>query len=232
MTTTALPKGRRTRDAVLTRGVELACRVGLGGLTIGGLADEVGMSKSGMYAHFGSKQALQLAVLDAAAEEFATTVIVPALRAPRGVPRVRALAELWIRCGLERQPGGCLFVKASTELDEQDGPVRDRLREQHQQLAQSIARMVAGGVTEGQLRPDTDAEQFATDLHGVMLAMYHGYRLLSDPAAERHARTAIDRLLDAARAESARGNADASSGARGGGAPAAAAADPAVTASA
>lgn len=195
MTSDTLPKGRRTRDAVLARGVELACRVGLGGLTIGGLADEVGMSKSGMYAHFGSKQALQLAVLDTAAQEFATSVVVPALRTPRGEPRIRALADLWITCGVERQPGGCLFVKASTELDEQDGPVRDRLREQHHALAASIARMVAGGVTEGQFRPDTDTAQFATDLHGVMLAMYHGYRLLDDPAAEQQARTAIERLL-------------------------------------
>ncbi|MBO3095178.1 TetR/AcrR family transcriptional regulator [Cellulomonas dongxiuzhuiae] len=201
MVATALPKGRRTRAAVLARGVELACRVGLGGLTIGGLADEVGMSKSGMYAHFGSKQALQLAVLDAAAEEFASRVVRPALRAPRGEARVRALADLWIRCGVERQPGGCLFVKASTELDEQDGPVRDRLREQHHELARSIARMVAGGVTDGRLRPDTDTAQFATDLHGVMLAMYHGHRLLGDPAAEQRARTAIERLLAAARAE-------------------------------
>ncbi|UZN03462.1 TetR/AcrR family transcriptional regulator [Cellulomonas sp. S1-8] len=200
MVDTALPKGRRTRDAILVRGVELACRVGLGGLTIGGLADEVGMSKSGMYAHFGSKQALQLAVLDAAAQEFATSVILPALRVPRGEPRVRALADLWITCGIERQPGGCLFVKASTELDEQDGPVRDRLREQHHELARSIARIVAGGVTDGQFRPDTDTAQFATDLHGVMLGMYHGYRLLSDPAAEQQARTAIERLLAAARA--------------------------------
>ena len=78
MTTTALPKGRRTRDAVLTRGVELACRVGLGGLTIGGLADEVGMSKSGMYAHFGSKQALYHAVLEAALTPFANRVIAAA----------------------------------------------------------------------------------------------------------------------------------------------------------
>ena len=202
-----LPKGRRTREAVLSRGVELACRVGLGGLTIGSLADEVGMSKSGMYAHFGSKVALQLAVLDAAAEEFAGTVVVPALRAPRGEPRVRALADLWIRCGIERRPGGCLFVKASTELDEQAGPVRDRLRDQHRRLADSIARIVAGGVTEGQFHPDTDTTQFATDLHGVMLGLYHGHRLLEDPAAERHARTAVDRLLAAARSSPPAGTA-------------------------
>lgn len=202
MTVTDLPKGRRTRDAVLTRGVELACRVGLGGLTIGGLADEVGMSKSGMYAHFGSKVALQLAVLDAAALDFGTRVVVPALQVERGEARVRALADLWITCGIERQPGGCLFVKASTELDEQDGPVRDRLRDLHRELATSIARVVAGGVTAGQFRPDTDTAQFAADLHGVMLAMYHAYRLLEDPAAERHARTAIERLIAGVRVAS------------------------------
>ena len=193
-------KGSRTREAILTRGVALACRVGLGGLTIGSLATDAGLSKSGMYAHFGSKEALQLAVLDAAAEQFSASVIVPALSVPRGEERVRALADAWIECGRARQPGGCLFVKASTELDEQPGPVRDRLRELHHELSRSIARMVDGGIREGQLRQDVDPEQFATDLHGVMLAYYHGHRLLSDPAAEVRARTAVDALLDAARA--------------------------------
>ncbi|MCU1431652.1 MAG: transcriptional regulator, TetR family [Actinotalea sp.] len=194
-------KGRRTREAILERGVVLACRVGLGGLTIGSLATEVGMSKSGMYAHVLSKEALQLAVLDTAAQEFATSVIIPALAVPRGRPRVLALVDGWIECGRQRQPGGCLFVKASTELDEQPGPVRDRLREQHQQLAATIARIFAGGVVEGHFAPDADPDQFATDLHGVMLAYYHGYRLLSDPAAETHARAAVAALLEAAAAD-------------------------------
>jgi AcrR family transcriptional regulator len=192
-------KGRRTREAVLDRGVYLACRVGLGGLTIGSLATEVGLSKSGMYAHFLSKEALQLAVLDAAARDFAQSVIVPVLHVDRGEPRVRALVDRWIECGRLRQPGGCLFVKASTELDEQLGPVRNRLREQHHQLADTIARIFAGGIAEGHFRPDADPARFATDLHGVMLAYYHGYRLLSDPQAEAHARAAVDALLDAAR---------------------------------
>ena len=192
-------KGRRTRDAILTRGVALACRVGLGGLTIGSLATDAGLSKSGMYAHFGSKQALQLAVLDAAAEQFSASVIRPALMAPRGEQRLRALVDAWLECGRVRQPGGCLFVKASTELDEQPGLVRDRLQELHHELGRSIARIFAGGVSEGQIRPDADPEQFATDLHGVMLAYYHGHRLLSDPAAESRARTAVTALLDAAR---------------------------------
>lgn len=196
-------KGRRTRDAVLTRGVILACRVGLGGLTIGMLADDAGLSKSGMYAHFGSKQALQMAVLEAAAAEFTEQVVLPALRTPRGRARVLALADGWIECARTRQPGGCLFVKASTELDEQPGPVRDLLRSQHAELARTIARIVRGGIAEGELRADTDAEQFATDLHGVMLAYYHGHRLLADPSAEQHARSAVAALLAAVEARPA-----------------------------
>ena len=200
MTIDALPsKGDRTRDAILAGGVRLACRVGLGGLTIGSLATDAGLSKSGLYAHFGSKEALQLAVLDAAAQEFSAMVVLPALAAPRGEARIRALVDRWLECGRTRAPGGCVFVKASTELDERPGPVRDHLQQLHRDLAAAIARMFAGAVTEGQLSAEADPEQFATDLHGVMLAYYHGHRLLSDPAAEPRARAAVDALLDAAR---------------------------------
>lgn len=195
----AATKGDRTREAILEAGVALACRTGLGGLSIATLAAEVGMSKSGMFAHFGSKEALQVAVLDTAARQFAVEVVVPALQVPRGEPRVRALVENWIACGLERRPGGCLFVKASTELDEQPGPVRDRLRDQHRELARTIARVFAGGIREGHFRPDADPDRFAADLYAVMLGFYHRYRLLADEAAADRARAAVDALLDAAR---------------------------------
>jgi len=203
VTTTPPTKGARTREAILQRAVAHACRVGLAGLTIGDIATAVGMSKSGMYAHFGSKEAMQIAVLDAAAAEFADTVVVPALAAPRGEPRLRALVDCWIECGRTRRPGGCVFVKASTELDEQPGPVRDRLREHHRELDDAIARILAGGVIEGHVRPDVDTGQFATDLYAVMLGFYHGYRLLEEPQAEARARRAVDALLDAARPEGA-----------------------------
>ena len=192
-------KGGRTREAILGAAVALACRTGLGGLTVGSLATEVGMSKSGMFAHFGSKEALQLAVLDAAALEFATEVVLPALSVPRGEPRVWALVEGWLSCGLTRRPGGCVFVKSSTELDQQPGPVRDRLRDQHLELGRSIARIFAGGIREGHFRADTDPERFAVDLHAVMLGFYHQHRLLGDPRAEERARAAVAALLDAAR---------------------------------
>lgn len=184
---------------ILAQGIALAYKVGLEGLTIGALATEVEMSKSGMFAHFGSKQALQMAVLEAAAADFADAVVAPALAAPRGEPRIRALVDHWVRCGLTRRPGGCLFVKASTELDEQPGPVRDLLVELHGRLDDSLARIFAGGVTDGQLRPDADPRQFAADLYGVMLGFYHRHRLLGDVEAERRMRRAVDALLDAVR---------------------------------
>lgn len=199
MSTSALSKGTRTRTLILEQGVALAYRVGLEGLSIGALAADVEMSKSGMFAHFGSKQALQLAVLDAAGADFAEAVVVPALRQPRGEPRIRALVDGWLRCGLTRRPGGCLFVKAGTELDERPGPVRDRLVELHGQLDDTLVRIFTGGVTEGQLRPDADPAQFAADLYAIMLGFYHRHRLLGDPRAEERTRAAVDALLAAAR---------------------------------
>ena len=199
-TPVAVTKGSRTREVILTSAVTLACRTGLGGLTVGSLATEVGMSKSGLIAHFGTMEALQLATVDAAAREFATEVVVPALAAPRGEPRVWALVDAWLASGRIRRPGGCLFVKASTELDEQPGPVRDRLRDQHLELDRAVARIVAGGVREGHFRPDADPERFAADLYAVMLGFCHRYRLLADPRAEERARAAVGALLDGVRA--------------------------------
>ncbi len=192
-------KGDRTREAILDRAVAHACKVGLAGLTISTIADAVGMSKSGMYAHFGSKEALQIAVLDAAADEFSQSVVVPTFTAPRGEARVLALVENWLTCGRTRQPGGCVIVKASSELDDRPGPVRDRLRDQHRALDRSIARIVRGGIDEEQFRPDADADQFAHDLYGAMLGFYHAQRLLGDPQAEARTRRSVAALLDGLR---------------------------------
>lgn len=189
-----------TRQAILHQGVETAYRVGLSGLTIGELASATGLSKSGLYAHFRSKESLQIDVLNQARAEFIDAVIRPALSVPRGETRVRELFERWVVCGRTRLPGGCLFVKAASELDEQIGPVRDQLVQDHRDLYDTIAQIFRTGITEGQFRPDADPMQFAADLDGVMLAFYHWHRLLDDPAAEARARRAFDTLLDAARA--------------------------------
>lgn len=195
----ATTKGDRTRALILQQAIGLAYRAGLEGLSLSTLAGEVEMSKSGMFAHFGSKQALQMAVLDAAGADFADAVVVPALRRPRGEPRVRALVDGWLVCGRTRRPGGCLFVKASTELDERPGPVRDRLVELHEQLDESLARIFTGGIAEGHFSADADPAQFAADLYAIMLGFYHRLRLLGDARAEERTRAAVDTLLAANR---------------------------------
>lgn len=196
-----MSKGSDTRRIILRRGVETAYQVGLGGLTIGSLASATGMSKSGLFAHFQSKEALQLAVLGESRADFVENVIRPALTAPRGEARVRTLFERWLACGRESQPGGCLFVKAATELDEQESPVRDQLVQDHRDLLDTLAQVFRTGINEGHFRADADPGQFANDLNGIMLAFYHSYRLLRDADAEARARRAFEALLDAARVD-------------------------------
>ncbi|MGE3288123.1 MAG: TetR/AcrR family transcriptional regulator [Pseudonocardia sp.] len=189
-------KGDLTRGAVLDEATALARRVGLDGLTIGVLAAQTEMSKSGLFAHFGSKETLQIEVLDHAAEAFALRVIRPALAAPRGEPRLRAVFERWL--AWEAVPGGCPFVAAAMEFDDRPGPVRDRLAHHQRQWLDTLSRLAEGGVHEGHFRAGLDTRQFAHDLYGAMLAFHLTHRLLDDPDAERRARGALDALVAAA----------------------------------
>lgn len=191
-------KGELTKQTVLATAAEIADRLGLAGLTIGSLATSVEMSKSGLFGHFRSKEALQMEVLAYARESFVAQVIHPALAAPRGERRVRTLVDGWLTCSLDRQ-AGCLFVSADTEFDDQPGPVRDQLVRDHWDLMESIAQMFRTGISEGEFRPDADAEQFAHDLYGVMLGFFHAHRLIKDPAAVARTRRAVDALLANAR---------------------------------
>jgi AcrR family transcriptional regulator len=193
-------KGEETRKTILRQAASLASEVGLDGLTIGRLADELQLSKSGLFAHFRSKDALQVQTLEFAAATFVDEVVRPALKAPRGEPRVRALFERWLSWAKDGPfPGGCLFVAASVEMDDQEGPARDELVRQQRDLLELIANVVRSGVREGQFHPDLDADQFAYEMHGVMLAFHHASRLLRDPHTEARARRALDRLLAEAR---------------------------------
>jgi AcrR family transcriptional regulator len=190
-------KGDETRLAVLDRAVGLARRVGLSGLTIGSLADQTQLSKSGLFAHFRSKEALQLSVLEHARTEFETAVVRPALRAPRGEARVRELFDLWL--SWDSMPGGCPFIAAATEFDDQPGAVRDRLVRDQRDLFDMIATVFRTGITEGEFRPDADPEQFAQDFYGVILSCHHTTRLLGDKQAESRSRRALEALLIEAR---------------------------------
>jgi AcrR family transcriptional regulator len=194
-----MSKGTETRQAVLDEAARVASRVGLSGLTIGSLAASTRLSKSGLFAHFQSKEALQLQLLEHTRARFIDLVMRPALAAPRGEPRVRELFRRWLDWDAGALPGGCLFVAASAEFDAQPGPVRDRLVADQRDWLDSLAQVFRTGVTEGHFRTDADPEQFAYDLHGVMLAYHHASRLLGDPDAADRATRAFEALLAAAR---------------------------------
>ncbi len=192
-------KGQLTRHAVLDQAARTASEVGLRGVTIGSLADLTHMSKSGLFAHFGSKESLQLATVRHARDQFVNLVIRPALAAPRGEPRARALFENWLDWDTNVLPGGCLFVAAAVEFDDEPGAVRDELVRNQADLDETIARVFRGGISERHFRDDADPEQFAFQMHGILLAFHQHSRLLGDPLAAERARRALNALLDAAR---------------------------------
>ena len=185
-------KGQATREAILDHAIQLARRVGLEGLTIGRLADDLDLSKSGLFAHFRSKEALQVQVLDGAAERFVATVLRPALETRRGEPRLRALFEHWLEW--EHRPGGCVFVQAAVELDDREGPARDRLVQLQKDWLGAIATTARGAISEGDFKAGLDPVQFAHDLNAIILGYHHASRLLRDPDAERRARTSFETL--------------------------------------
>ena len=191
-------KGDATRHSILDRATQLASAVGLSGLTIGDLANELELSKSGLFAHFQSKEALQIQVLEHAAASFTELVVRPALAEARGIPRLRALFEHWLAWDAAL-PGGCVFVGATSELDDRPGPVRDRLVELQRQWIDVIATSVRKAIEEAHVDADADPAQFAQDLYGIMLAWHHHSRLLNDRTATRRARHSFDALLASVR---------------------------------
>lgn len=194
-----MSKGEITRQQILDHAVAIASKVGLSGLTIGSLADDLNLSKSGLYAHFQSKEALQIKTLEAGAAKFVDTVVRPALKAPRGEPRLRALFENWHKWPEQSSlQGGCLFVQVAAEFDDISGPVRDRLVQLQKDWLDVLVNAVRAAVSEGHLRPDVDVEQFAYVLYGIMLMFHHSARLLGDPKSEQRARTAFESLLKSA----------------------------------
>lgn len=195
-----IQKGEMTRQTILEHATALASQVGLEALSFGRLAEDLNLSKSGLFAHFKSLQALQLRVLEFAAERFAETVIRPALKTPRGEPRLRAVFEYWRRWPKAgRMAGGCFFVAAATEFDDRPGPVRDLLVSQQRDWLDTLAAIVRGAVHEGHFHKKVDPEQFVFELYGMMLAYHYDVRLLSDPKADKRAEIAFESLMKRAK---------------------------------
>jgi AcrR family transcriptional regulator len=195
-----MAKGEETRERILRHAMAIVSEVGFEGLSIGGLARTAEMSKSGLFAHFESKEDLQLQVLATARRSFLETVITPALREPRGEPRIRALFELWLTWEEGRvTPGGCPFVSASWEYDDRPGPVRDAVVAAQRDWVGTVATAVQIAVDEGHFRTDLDAEAFAFELYGIFLSFHLYHRLLDDAGARQRARTAFERLIESSR---------------------------------
>jgi AcrR family transcriptional regulator len=193
---TAPTKGEQTRTAILDEALKIASKLGLEGLTIGSLADATGMSKSGLFAHFGSREDLQLAVLEHAAQRYGERVFVPVLKIERGLPRLRALFERWLDWALESGlPGGCIMLSAAFEYDDRPGPIRDAAIENQHRGNAITQKAVRLAIEEGHLDPDTDPEQISFEMLGMVLASHNHRRLLGDKEARKRALTAFDELI-------------------------------------
>jgi len=188
-------KGEETKRAIVDQALELASTVGLDKVTIGALASATGMSKSGLFSHFRSKEQLQLQVLDQARRRFIDVVIAPALKKPRGEARLRSIFESTLKQWEEELPGGCIFHAVSAELDDQPGPARDYLIQTQRDYADTLRRAAEIAVEEGQLREGLDLDQFVFEFSSITAAYHHFGRLLGNPDAEQRARTMFEGLL-------------------------------------
>jgi AcrR family transcriptional regulator len=191
----AQQKGLQTKQLIIDAALGLAEQIGLEGLSIGVLAEVTRMSKSGVFAHFGSREELQISVIREYYQRFANEVFFPAMDAPRGLPRVRALFANWMkRVAIEIQ-SGCIFISGAVEFDDRPGPVRDALANSVQIWLSTMHRAVVLAKQEGHLVPDADEAQMAFEIHGLILALHYEARFLKNPGAMTRANTGFENIL-------------------------------------
>ncbi len=190
------PKGERTKSAILVEAARLATVDGLDGLSIGGLATAIGMSKSGLYAHFGSKQDLQLSTVGSARETFVAEVFVPALDAPQGIGRLYAVCEAYLS-HIERRvfPGGCFFAVAAADVGTRPGAVRDAIAAQQRDWLELLERLARRGRELGELASGVDPAQLAFELNAVLVSAGSTFVLHEDAAVLERSHAAVRRLL-------------------------------------
>jgi AcrR family transcriptional regulator len=189
-------KGERTRAAILDAALRIVSKSGLDGLTIGTLADATGMSKSGLFAHFGSREELLLAVLAHGQAQFSAVVFQPAMAKPRGIARLRAMFINWLDWTESAElPGGCPMIGGASEFDDKPGPVRDMLAGGQRTWIETLKRSVRQAIEEGELPAQTDPEQIAFEMFGIALVVHHHRRLLGYPKARARALAALDKLI-------------------------------------
>ncbi|TAK83243.1 MAG: TetR/AcrR family transcriptional regulator [Betaproteobacteria bacterium] len=189
-------KGERTRAAILDEALRLVSKDGLDGLTIGTLAEATGMSKSGLFAHFGSREELLLAVLAHGQAQFSEVVFQPAIAKPRGLPRLRAMFVNWLDWTQSADlPGGCPMIGGAAEFDDKPGAVRDTLASGQRNWVETLKRAARQAIEEGQLSKDADPEQIAFEMFGIALVVHHHRRLLGYRKARERGLAALDSLF-------------------------------------
>ena len=188
-------KGQQTRAAILEAALNLASQMGIEGLSIGALAEVTGMSKSGVFAHFGSREELQISVIREYHARFEEEVFLPAIREPRGLPRLRALFERWVAKVATEIDSGCIYISGAVEFDDRPGPVRDALAGMVLTWHGSLGRAIRMSVELGQLRPDTDPMQMLFEIHGLILSLHHDARFLRSSGAVDRAHRAFERVI-------------------------------------
>jgi AcrR family transcriptional regulator len=186
-----------TRERILDQGLALMSQSGVEGVTLGVLADQVGMSKSGLFAHFRSKEEVQISLLEHTAQVGAARIISPSMNRPEGLPRLKALVSNWFgwapRAGL---PGGCPVAAGLFEFDDMEGPVHDKIMEMEAEWRGLLTKTVREATSLGHLRADLDVAQFVWELCGIYLSHHAAQRFLKSPDADRRAQTAFEALLE------------------------------------
>ena len=188
-------KGQQTKAAIVDAALGLATQVGLEGLSIGALADLMHMSKSGVFAHFGSREELQISVIREYHARFEEEVFFPVLRQPRGLPRLRAMFHNWMRRTSIEIDSGCIYISGAVEFDDRPGPVRDALADSVKTWLAAMFRAVVQARDAGHLDPQADAHQIAFEIHGLILALHYEARFLKTPASIEHAETGFANIL-------------------------------------
>lgn len=191
----ALQKGQQTKATIVEAALGLATHIGLEGLSIGALADVTGMSKSGVFAHFGSREELQISVVREYHTRFEQEVFYPAMLAPRGLGRLSALFDNWMKRTSIEIDSGCIYISGAVEFDDRAGPVRDALASSVLTWHAAMRRAIEQCKALGELRTDTDAEQMLFEIHGLILALHYEARFLQTPGSMGRAVQGFQNIL-------------------------------------
>jgi AcrR family transcriptional regulator len=193
--TRAMHKGQQTKQAIIDAALGLATQIGLEGLSIGALAEVMGMSKSGVFAHFGSREELQISVVREYHDRFEHEVFYPAVHLPKGLARLRALFANWMNRTSIEIDSGCLYISGAVEFDDRPGPVRDALASSVQTWLNAVLRAIDIAKQAGDLDPHADQHQMAFEIHGLILALHYEARFLKTPGSIQRANQGFENIL-------------------------------------